>query len=215
MSHSALPHDAPETFRIERRLTSAQSARRDRALEAARALAAEGGYAAVTMQEVAARAGVSRATLYRYFASKDHLLAEVIAAWGRELTAALRRDPPRGDRAARVAGVFVRVLEAARAEPRLAAAVLASATSADPEAIRAQDRFASLPRDYLSVAGVYAGEAEAEAPDAARRTLETVMGHVFFSCLVHTTAGRLSHEDAVRALEDAARLACGAAGGPP
>ncbi|TML66926.1 MAG: helix-turn-helix transcriptional regulator, partial [Actinobacteria bacterium] len=57
-------------------LTPNQAARRDRVLDAALVLAAEGGYDAVQMRDVATRAQVALGTIYRYFASKDHLLAE-------------------------------------------------------------------------------------------------------------------------------------------
>ena len=63
--------------------TKDQQARRNRLVEAARELAHEGGYAAVTMHAVADRAEVGRATVYRYFASKDDLLTEVAADWAR------------------------------------------------------------------------------------------------------------------------------------
>ena len=60
-------------------LTEKQSARRRRVLDAAMALADEGGYEAVQMRDVAARADVALGTLYRYFSSKDQLLAAVRA----------------------------------------------------------------------------------------------------------------------------------------
>jgi len=191
--------EAASTFTIERRLTRGQAARRDRVIEAARALAAEGGYAAVTMGAVAERSGVARATLYRYFASHDHLLAEVTAAWGDEIMAELRRRPPRGDLAQRVAAVFTRVLEAARDAPSLSAAVLASATSPDPEAVRAQVRIATLIHDYL-------GTVLEPARLAMLAELEILMGHVLFSAVVHMTTGRITHAEAVRAVDSAARL---------
>ena len=56
-------------------LTANQAARRGRVLDAALELAAEGGYDAVQMRDVAARAQVALGTIYRYFSSKDHLLA--------------------------------------------------------------------------------------------------------------------------------------------
>lgn len=191
--------EAATTFTIERRLTRGQAARRDQVIAAARALAAAGGYEAVTMGAVAERSGVARATLYRYFASRDHLLAEVTAAWGGEITAALRRRPPRGGIARRVAAVFTRVLDAARDEPRLAAAVLAAATSPDPEAVRAQARVATLIRDYLATV-------LDPARLAALGELETLMGHVLFSAVVNATTGRITHAEAVGVVESAARL---------
>ncbi|MBX7193674.1 MAG: TetR family transcriptional regulator [Sandaracinaceae bacterium] len=49
-------------------------ARREALIEAAYALFSERGYAATTMDEIAARAGLSRRTAFRYFASKDDLV---------------------------------------------------------------------------------------------------------------------------------------------
>jgi AcrR family transcriptional regulator len=46
-------------------------------LSVSSALFAEHGYYAVSMEEIAAAAGVSRATLYRHFSAKDTILAEL------------------------------------------------------------------------------------------------------------------------------------------
>ena len=54
------------------------SRKRDAILEAARACFLEQGYAAASMDMVAARAGVSKATIYAHFSGKDDLFAEVI-----------------------------------------------------------------------------------------------------------------------------------------
>jgi TetR/AcrR family transcriptional regulator, cholesterol catabolism regulator len=190
---------APETLTLSRRLSKEQAARRAGVVDAARALAREGGYPAVTMQAVAARAGASRATLYRWFASKDHLLGEVALAWGAELTAALRERPLAANaRAERVAEVLLFVLRAARAEPRLTGAVLAAATSPDPEALRAGSELGSLVGNYLGVA--LGDEAQGERDELAQ-----LLGHVFFSALVHMTSGRLSPDAADAAVRAAAR----------
>jgi AcrR family transcriptional regulator len=190
---------APETLTLSRRLSPEQALRRGAVIEAARALAREGGYAAVTMQAVAERSGVGRATLYRYFASKDHLLAEVVLAWGAELTGALRQRPLGGTTPAeRVAEVLLFVLEAARAEPELTGAVLTAATSPDPEAVRAGLRLGTVIGSYLGVA-----LGDAAAPAQGERA--ELLGHVFFSALVHMTSGRLSHEAAAAAVRAAAR----------
>jgi AcrR family transcriptional regulator len=194
---------SPQTLTIERRLTSAQAERRDRVREAARRLAQEGGYAAVTMDAVAERSGVARATIYRYFASKDHLLAEVAFDWGREIAGRLQADPPDGaTTAARVASCLRRVLEAAFAQPRLTAAVVASAISSEPEAVRAQQRFASVIPGFVDVA---IGDASLER----RAEIEEVIAHVVFSLLVNTTTGRISDADAIVRLETATELLFG------
>src|ERR1700692_402924 len=76
------------------------AARRRRLIEAAVALAAEGGYDAVQMRDVAARAEVALGTLYRHYSSKDHLLVAAMAAQADVLRCRLEQRPPRGDTAA-------------------------------------------------------------------------------------------------------------------
>jgi AcrR family transcriptional regulator len=64
----------PNTASHQRR----KDARPHELLEAAMALFAEKGYAATRTEEVAARAGVSKGTLYLYFPSKEELLKAAI-----------------------------------------------------------------------------------------------------------------------------------------
>lgn len=52
---------------------------RDEILQAARLLAAEKGYYATSMDELAARVGISKPTLYSYFATKEDLIVAAVA----------------------------------------------------------------------------------------------------------------------------------------
>jgi AcrR family transcriptional regulator len=64
------------------------AARHDAILTAARALASEGGIAAVQIAPVAERAGIAAGTVYRYFPSKTALVAELVGALAQsEITA--------------------------------------------------------------------------------------------------------------------------------
>lgn len=81
------------------RLSANQADRRRRVIAAAVELASEGGYELVQMRDVAARAGVALGTIYRYFESKDQLLAAALAEWTCELERGLERRPPAGDNA--------------------------------------------------------------------------------------------------------------------
>ena len=83
---------------VRRTLSDEQVERRARVVRAAMELAETGGYDAVVMKTVAERSGVALATLYRWFASKDHLLTEVLLTWGGELSETLGADPPTGPR---------------------------------------------------------------------------------------------------------------------
>src|SRR5262245_32812284 len=61
-------------------------------LEAARELFLADGYAAVSMDRIAARAGVSKATVYAYFAGKEAAYAEGLEQLSKELVASFE-DP--------------------------------------------------------------------------------------------------------------------------
>ena len=101
-------------------------------LEASIALASEGGMAAVQVAAVARRAGIAAGTVYRYFPTKNDLVAELIAAVaGRELEAMqTAADAAPGPLSALASGI---ALFAARAlaERKLAWAVIGEAV--DPE----------------------------------------------------------------------------------
>lgn len=76
-------------------------------LDAAAELAEQGGYDKVRLRDVAKRADVALATLYKRFPSKEALLAAEIARNSELLERELRDQPPRGDTpAARLAAFF-------------------------------------------------------------------------------------------------------------
>ena len=77
-------------------LTDDQRDRRQRIIDAAFELGAEWGYDAVQMRDVAATANVSLATIYRYFSSKDHLLAAAMSDWTARLQRRVATSPPAG-----------------------------------------------------------------------------------------------------------------------
>jgi AcrR family transcriptional regulator len=111
-------------------LTPIQRQRRQRIIDAAVGLAAEGGYEAVQMREVALRADVALGTLYRYFASKEHLLVSALAEHVADLRGRLVERPPRGeDDATRVMDVIRRVTRALQRDPNVIAAMLKSLIS--------------------------------------------------------------------------------------
>ncbi|HYB97902.1 MAG TPA: TetR/AcrR family transcriptional regulator [Candidatus Limnocylindrales bacterium] len=63
--------------------------RRERVLAEAARLFARNGYAAVTTGQIAAAAGVAEGNVFHYFGSKQNLLCEVGARWGRDFAAAM------------------------------------------------------------------------------------------------------------------------------
>lgn len=67
-------------YRRTLKVAARQEATRAGLMEAARVILAEGGFAAASAAEIAARAGVATGTLYRYFPSREALLLEVFRA---------------------------------------------------------------------------------------------------------------------------------------
>ncbi len=95
----------------EASLNASELARRKRIVAAAMDLASRRGYEAVQMRDVAARADVALGTLYRYFSSKDQLLAHTWADWSHEIESHMRRHPLRGQTRAEMSAVMARVVD--------------------------------------------------------------------------------------------------------
>jgi AcrR family transcriptional regulator len=66
---------------------------RQRVAETVLTAFAERGFAAVTAADAAATAGISRATFFRYFSSKEEVVFVVLEAMGDEISEALARRP--------------------------------------------------------------------------------------------------------------------------
>lgn len=85
---------------------------RRRLTELALALYREQGYDAVTLRELGARAGMSHATPYRYFSSKDELFMQVRAlVYERFADFLAACDPHRGDPLSRLRRVVLGMVE--------------------------------------------------------------------------------------------------------
>ncbi len=105
--------------------TAAQHGRHDRILVAATAMLEAGGEDALQMKELSQRAGVSVATLYRYFPAKDHvLLAILLSRYSVALAKVTGRTAPGATARERVTGHLLREFRAQQREPRLTAALV-------------------------------------------------------------------------------------------
>lgn len=159
------------------------AARKRRLLAAALGLAAEGGYDAVQMRDVAARADVALGTLYRHFPSKDHLLVSVLAEQAATLHDRLLRAPPEGATSAeRVATILRRASRALERQPRVTAAMVTALGSTDPDAAVARRDVDATMREMIA-AGVD-GDALPDLDDIVR-----VLGYVWWAVLVTWVAG--------------------------
>jgi AcrR family transcriptional regulator len=114
-------------------LNSTQRERRERIVEAGLSLLRNHEHYQIQMKDVAAEAGVALGTVYRYFQSKDHLFAEVLAHWAGQLQANVERNPLRGStNAERLTDVLHRSMRAFQSWPQLARVVMSLEDSADP-----------------------------------------------------------------------------------
>jgi AcrR family transcriptional regulator len=182
-------------------LTKGQEARRQRVVRAAFELAAQGGYDAVQMRDVAATADVALGTIYRYFSSKDHLLAEVQVAWVRDLSRRVHARPPRnGTVADRAVDVLRRATRAMESEPKLAQALVTALASNDPHAARCQAEIGAAMAEAMALA--FPDDFDAARRDDIVRTL----GHVWFSALVGWVNNWFGITKAADELETAAHL---------
>jgi len=128
-------------------------------LDAAAELLDAGGPEAVTLREVGARAGVSRAAPYRHFADKDGLLTAIsVESWDR-MTDALRANGAKGSApSVRLQGALMAFVKLGRERPHLYQLMFVISKS-DPAAgaraaLRALDEF-------LSTVAALVGEADA------------------------------------------------------
>ncbi len=179
-----------------------QAARRQRVIEAAMALATEGGYDAVQMRDVAATADVALGTLYRYFPSKDHLLIAAQEDWARALKQRLTQKPPRGDTAAdRVVDVLRRASRALERAPRLTAALVTAMSSADPAVAEDKQAVAEVMDSMVRTAIGVTNEDNGDLDGVLR-----VLQHVWFASLVSWAGGIAELTQMGDDLELAARL---------
>jgi TetR/AcrR family transcriptional regulator, cholesterol catabolism regulator len=163
---------------LARPLTRAQQARRQRVIDAAAALGLDGGYDAVQMRDVAAKADVAMGTLYRYFTSKDHLLAATLVHWVEQLDVRIAHHPPKGDCPAdRVLDVLDRALRAMGRQSRLVAASFTSLSSPDPAAVGCQKQITVVMERIIARA-----MGEPVIADMSERA--RMIAHVWYSALV-------------------------------
>jgi AcrR family transcriptional regulator len=182
-------------------LTKSQLARRERVIRAALELAAEGGYDAVQMRDVASRGEVALGTIYRYFTSKDALLLAVMVQWLGDLEQRVTRNPPAGATTVdRIMDVLGRAVRSMDREPRLTRAVIAAMTAGDPASVDA----------IGDVTATMARIMEVAFPDDVDPSLEAaaakVLGHVWWSATISWANGMGDGDWVVAELRQASEL---------
>jgi TetR/AcrR family transcriptional regulator, cholesterol catabolism regulator len=165
-------------------LTKSQAARRERVIRAALELAAEGGYDAVQMRDVATRAEVALGTIYRYFPSKDALLLAVMVQWLGDLEQRVTRHPPTGGTTVdRIMDVLTRAVRSMDRDPRLTAAVIGAMTAGDPASVEAINEVTR------AMARIMRSAFPADVDPALEASAAKALGHVWWSATISWANG--------------------------
>ncbi|NDZ80854.1 TetR/AcrR family transcriptional regulator, partial [Streptomyces sp. SID10853] len=172
-------------YRPTARTEATRTAHRERLLESARSLLAEGGYAAAGVAALAARAGVSTGSVYNHFASKQELLAAVFRhTAGHELAAVQDAVRAEQDTAARLRALVEVFSYRALKSPRTAWALLAERVDPLVEAERRTYRsgYHSLAGEIIA-AGVATGELPAQDPGLSAAAVIGAIGEALLGPL--------------------------------
>lgn len=115
-------------------MTSRQLIRRAKIIEEVIELIGDVGADAVQMRDVAQRSGVALATVYRYFSSKEHLLAAALEDWQKRLTRRIitAARTPDLDPTTGILDYLRRAQRAFHRNPEMTALMVQMMTSADP-----------------------------------------------------------------------------------
>ena len=169
-------------YRETAQVKARKAAQREALLRTAETLVREGGFAAMTMQTVADRAGVGVGTLYRYFDNKATLAAAVFAvATQREVDAVDRALAGGGDASARLERALRLFARRALAAPRLAWALIA-----EPVDPKVEEERLAYRRAYANLfeQAIREGIAEGTIPEQNTRLAATCLVGAISEALV-------------------------------
>src|SRR3954453_15034427 len=178
-------------------IPASQAARRERILDAAMELAAEGGWDAVQMREVAERAEVALGTLYRYFPSKVHLLVSVLGRTFKELHDSVQVDRASGtpqERVYRVVAVMTRYLARHR---RLSGAMIRALMTAGAETARGVEGVGDQLVGFITQATHEPGV----VPTEHDTLVAHIIGKVWLTDVVTLLSGRMTVSQVLEDLE--------------
>jgi TetR/AcrR family transcriptional regulator, cholesterol catabolism regulator len=155
------------------------------------------GYDGMSVRNVARRAGVAPATAYTYFASKDHLVADVF--WRRLVALDRTEIDPASAPGRRVATALAQPSLLVADEPELASACTVALLSEEPNVARLRDAIGNEITERLR---------DALGDDGSAAVLRT-LNLVFSGALVHAGTGNLRYEDLPARIEEATNVIFG------
>jgi AcrR family transcriptional regulator len=185
---------APETLRRD------QFARRQRIVRAALRALANSDYDQVKISDVARDSGVALGTLYRYFASKEHLFGAVFMEWEGALKKKLEKEPPHGDTEAdRLRDVFGRTIRAFQLQPQFYRVVMMLTATTDTYAADLYQSVSSQFRDTVQTA--FTGPF-----DQDRNAIYTTVNSVLDTSLRSWVMNHMTIQDVYDNVDNAIRL---------
>src|SRR5580704_11780180 len=186
-------------------MTSRQLVRRAQLIEAVIDLVREVGPGVIQMRDVAERSGIALGTVYRYFSSKEHLLAVAVCDWQERLTRRVLM-PRAGEEAEEGEDLTERVLSYVRKEvrgfarnPKLAELMVQVHVSSDPFARDALARMAAINDQVMEklLVGV---------PPERAEVVKSALGAILMNSLVYWVTGRGSLAEMTNTVESVTRL---------
>ncbi|WP_211359767.1 TetR family transcriptional regulator [Actinocorallia herbida] len=187
-------------------MTASQLERRRKLTEAVIEIVSETGPENLQMREVAERSGVALGTAYRYFASKEHLLAAAWANWHRQLTervmaeTAARGGKKAGDTVCeRVLGFVQREMRAFQRNPNFARLAVLVEASSDPYV---SETLAELGEENQRVMRALMEG----VPEEIAAPAQTAIGSTLGMGLISWTTGRATLTETQRNLTEVTRL---------
>jgi AcrR family transcriptional regulator len=188
---------APET------MTPNQRARRLRVVDAVLAMIRDGGVDDLQMRELAERSGVALGTVYRYFSSKDHVVAAALVEWAGELDQRMTRTPPPGaTMEARLKAVLRSGVRAFQRDPEFARVMIMAGSSDDPHAGECYRLMGD------TVQGVMRRAVDGLSDDDQTKVLGVVSA-VWYVALIEWVKGRLTIDEVYERLDGACEVTLG------
>lgn len=189
---------APET------LHGNQAARRHRIIRTALRALADSDYEQVKISDVARDSGVALGTLYRYFASKEHLFAAVFVEWQKALKVKLEKSHPTGETEAdRLREIFFRSIRAFQVQPQFFRVLMMMETTTDTYA--AEVYSSAMGSQYTQTL-----QLAFDGPiDVNRTAIIMTIESVLVTQLRSWVMNRSSIKDVFRSVDDAIRLIYG------
>ena len=183
-------------------------ARARRIIESTIELAEEGGFEAVRLRDVAARAQVAMGTLYRRFHSKEDLLVAALELETRAIEERMRQRPPKGENLSeRAISFFALTTQGMLRRPNLSRAMLKAAAAGEPALARKVGLFHDMMRRMI--VGALRGqpvELEDESMTDRERLLGDVMNRVWFAVMVGWSGGLYTSAQINQQMRAAAEL---------